>query len=600
MSSVFPDAVDVIRTDIKPNTPERGIHADLHNQVADAIMQIEELLGIGWSGITPAGSLVNQGNSPYFTDRLGDVLYVVVANDRRVQAYDISGVNAATPKQVAQSAVLGLSSSYIKAFGNYVFIADSADLSIRVLDKTTLALVAGPFAYSAGGTGGGRFDISPDGLHLLVGGPENGPNVNKATLMSINPATGAMVALGQIVTGLTQREPVALSNTLWAIASRDAPAGFKIINAVDPNALTNPSSVVTVGTITTPMERRGNVLYVGCYSGMFETYDLTQTLATAGAVAPTLLDTVVIPTGSEQIVIDSVAQFAYVACRPANTLVKISIINPAALEIDSQYTVAGTVTPGIALDANDEFAYLTCAGDVANGIIYVFSITGDVIGVADALQSQVSSLGLVSALKAAANLFTGTQTISALSALILSNDLAQITFGTTAPFTVRRTAAAALRADVTLTLLSLLVYNAGRALGLKSVEGNAQFNFTIDGDGTVRWGDGVAAPTIRLGLETTTRLRLLVSDFNIGTAGRGLRVAEGANAKQGVATLVGGTILVANTSVTAASRIFLTAQDNNTIGALRVSARVVGTSFTITSSNAGDTGVVAYEIYEPG
>ena len=44
----------------------------------------------------------------------------------------------------------------------------------------------------------------------------------------------------------------------------------------------------------------------------------------------------------------------------------------------------------------------------------------------------------------------------------------------------------------------------------------------------------------------------------------------------------------------------MTAQDNSTTGALRVSARTAGTSFTITSSNSGDSGVVAYEIFEVG
>jgi hypothetical protein len=82
-------------------------------------------------------------------------------------------------------------------------------------------------------------------------------------------------------------------------------------------------------------------------------------------------------------------------------------------------------------------------------------------------------------------------------------------------------------------------------------------------------------------------------------ANGGFRAAEGANAKQGVATLAAGTVTVANTSVTAVSRIFLTAQDNNTAGALRVSARTAGTSFVITSSGVTDSGAVAYEIFEP-
>lgn len=80
----------------------------------------------------------------------------------------------------------------------------------------------------------------------------------------------------------------------------------------------------------------------------------------------------------------------------------------------------------------------------------------------------------------------------------------------------------------------------------------------------------------------------------------GFSTKEAANGKQGVATLVAGTVTVSNHSITAVSRIFLTAQDGNTTGALRVSARTAGTSFVITSSVPADTGVVAYEIFEPG
>jgi len=82
--------------------------------------------------------------------------------------------------------------------------------------------------------------------------------------------------------------------------------------------------------------------------------------------------------------------------------------------------------------------------------------------------------------------------------------------------------------------------------------------------------------------------------------GSGLRVKEGSNAKQGTATLSGGTVVVANTSVTANSRIFLTSQfDGGTPGYLRVTARVPGTSFTVTSGSASDASTFAYQIFEP-
>lgn len=99
---------------------------------------------------------------------------------------------------------------------------------------------------------------------------------------------------------------------------------------------------------------------------------------------------------------------------------------------------------------------------------------------------------------------------------------------------------------------------------------------------------------------STGPITLNLSDFSIKTAGKGLRVREGSNAKQGTAVLVAGTVTVANTAVTANSRIFLTSQvDGGTPGFLRVSARVAGTSFTITSSNGADTSTVAYQIFEP-
>ena len=91
-------------------------------------------------------------------------------------------------------------------------------------------------------------------------------------------------------------------------------------------------------------------------------------------------------------------------------------------------------------------------------------------------------------------------------------------------------------------------------------------------------------------------------DFAIRTAGKGMRVREGLNAKQGIATLTAGTVTVANTSVTANSRIMLTVQSLGTITTpqpVAVTARASGVSFTVTSADPTDTSVVAYEIFEP-
>jgi len=91
-------------------------------------------------------------------------------------------------------------------------------------------------------------------------------------------------------------------------------------------------------------------------------------------------------------------------------------------------------------------------------------------------------------------------------------------------------------------------------------------------------------------------------NVSVGGAGHGLAVAEGADAKQGVAVLgAGGTKDVSNTSVTADSRIFLTVQvPGGTVGSPYVSALTASSGFTISSTSAADTSTVAYEIIEPG
>lgn len=68
----------------------------------------------------------------------------------------------------------------------------------------------------------------------------------------------------------------------------------------------------------------------------------------------------------------------------------------------------------------------------------------------------------------------------------------------------------------------------------------------------------------------------------------------------GTATLVAGTATVTTTRVTDDSIILLTGQGSGgTEAAVYVSARVAGTSFTITSTDAGNTQLVAWVLLEP-
>lgn len=88
----------------------------------------------------------------------------------------------------------------------------------------------------------------------------------------------------------------------------------------------------------------------------------------------------------------------------------------------------------------------------------------------------------------------------------------------------------------------------------------------------------------------------------INAVGSGLKVKEGANARMGTAVLNGVTeVTVANTSVTATSRIFITVESpGGTVGgAAYVSSRIAGTSFGIKGLVVGDTSTVAWMIVEP-
>jgi hypothetical protein len=137
--------------------------------------------------------------------------------------------------------------------------------------------------------------------------------------------------------------------------------------------------------------------------------------------------------------------------------------------------------------------------------------------------------------------------------------------------------------------------------------GDTNNRVELDADGALRFGTGATpvdtaisrsgANNILVGSNT----KLGAGGVDVVTAGVGLKVAEGSNAKQGTFTLTGGTTqAVPNTSITANSRIFLTAQVvGGTPGIIGVNSRTPGTSFTVFCV-ATDTSTYAYEIFEPG
>lgn len=130
----------------------------------------------------------------------------------------------------------------------------------------------------------------------------------------------------------------------------------------------------------------------------------------------------------------------------------------------------------------------------------------------------------------------------------------------------------------------------------------------LNGSGNAFIHNSVPNGQLQLGTDELTSIlidgsqnvEISLGDLSIETAGKGLLVKEGSNAKMGVATLVAGTVTVNTTAVAANSRIFLTHQNNSgTVGFVTVSARTAATSFTILSSNAADTSDIAWIIIDP-
>lgn len=114
-------------------------------------------------------------------------------------------------------------------------------------------------------------------------------------------------------------------------------------------------------------------------------------------------------------------------------------------------------------------------------------------------------------------------------------------------------------------------------------------------------GIGTTSPTARLTVSATSTTA--TSTFSGGLrfdSGKAIQVKVGANMNFGTTTLSGGTATVNNTQTQTDSLIFLSdCAEGGTLGSLSVGTRVAGTSFVINSSNALDTSLVCWNIYQP-
>jgi hypothetical protein len=144
-----------------------------------------------------------------------------------------------------------------------------------------------------------------------------------------------------------------------------------------------------------------------------------------------------------------------------------------------------------------------------------------------------------------------------------------------------------------------LINNAGNQTAgslLSLVQDNASTAataLTIQQDGTgdaisITGNGGVAILTV----DTTGNLIFKKN-------GTGLSFVEAANGRMGTATLVGGTIAVANTTVTANTRVFISRSTTGGTEGHLSTTQIASTSFTVNSSSGTDTSTVNWLLIEP-
>jgi hypothetical protein len=143
------------------------------------------------------------------------------------------------------------------------------------------------------------------------------------------------------------------------------------------------------------------------------------------------------------------------------------------------------------------------------------------------------------------------------------------------------------------------------------VAGDANKRHDVLANGRHEWGSGSAVADTNLyrnavgELKTDTKLtaagdiQSTAGNVICGTAGKGLQVTSGTNAKAGSVTLNGSTgVVVSTTAVTANSLILLGGNGPaGTPSPAYVSAVTVGTSFTV-KATASDTSVLKWMIVE--
>lgn len=146
--------------------------------------------------------------------------------------------------------------------------------------------------------------------------------------------------------------------------------------------------------------------------------------------------------------------------------------------------------------------------------------------------------------------------------------------------------------------------NAGTNMTITNSHGLYIPTIAVAGTVTNAYGITVAAPTngatINAAINASGDVLIASGNLKLNTAGNGLLIKSGSNARIGTGTLSGGTLTVSNTSVTANTRVFLTDTTSGAltnVGQLTV-VTTAGTGFVVTSSNVLDTSTFNWLLVE--
>lgn len=429
---------------------------------------------------------------------------------------------------------------------------------------------------------------------MLAGSIANGKLLNSSltvngTAISLG-ASGTVTAAAGTLTGTTLASGVTASSltSFGASIALGTPASGVATNLTGTAASLTAGNVTTNANLTGPITSAGNATSVASQSGTGSTFMMTASPSATGTLGAAAISATSTVTGTA------------------------FIPSSSAIPTDGLYKPASN-TSGIADNSQPVEEY----SGVASAVDYMLvtnSATGNPGNISYAVTGTDTNIGENHTLKGV-GLFTilytgadsagnnGPFTVDTSGSTLSGNPAFKIVLpasGLHKAFQFSNgtdtTAWASFQFDLGGTGLAGLALGAGgsstRDLFLYRSAANTLNVATAAGNSSGTLNAGI--------INGGGNLTITSGDISIATAGKGIKIKSGSNARIGTGTLTAGTVTIANTSVTANTRVFLTDTSSSTtnVGSLTVSAISAGTSFTVTSTLALDVSTFNWMLVE--